>query len=60
MNTRQAWGTADDDWTPNEPTLRVIQRAVRGFRDYKDWERVLDDAGKAFTAWKRQEETKEA
>lgn len=55
MNTRQAWNTADDDWTPNEPTLRVIQRAVRGFSDYKRRERVLDDAGKAFTEWKRQE-----
>lgn len=54
MNTRQAWNT-EDDWTPNEPTLRVIQRAVRGFSDYKRRERVLDGAGKAFTEWKRQE-----
>ena len=55
MNTRQAWNTADDDWTPNEKTLRVIQRAVKGFREYKRREAVLDNAGKAFTAWKRQE-----
>lgn len=56
MNTRQAWGTAEDDWTPNEPTLRVIQQAVKGFSEYKRREAVLDDAGKAFTAWKKQEQ----
>ena len=55
MNTRQAWDTADD-WTQNEQTQRVIQRAVKGFREYKRREAVLDDAGKAFTAWKRQEQ----
>lgn len=55
MNTRQAWNT-EDDWTPNEPTLRVINQAVKGFREYKRREAVLDDAGKAFTAWKRQEQ----
>ena len=56
MNTRQAWDTAEDDWTPNEPTQRVINQAVKGFREYKRREAVLDDAGKAFTAWKRQEQ----
>ena len=56
MNTRQAWATADDDWTPNEPTLRVIQQAVKGFSDYKDWERVLRETEQELT----EEETRDA
>lgn len=54
MNTRQAWDTADD-WTPNEPTLRVIQKAVKGFSDYKRWERILRKTDQELTEREKQE-----
>lgn len=55
MNTRKAWNTADDDWTPNEPTLRVIQQAVKSFSDYEKWMRVLREADSEFAELEEKE-----
>ena len=49
--------TAEDDWMPNEPTLRFIQNIVKGFSDYEEWERLLREAEQELTASK---ETREA